>query len=83
MDDDPQTEIIINADNRLYYLDGLSFNREWTSLQEYEATRMMCGDVDGDRRNEIILSTGQVIDSRSGEVEWEDAGPGEAGAIST
>ncbi len=72
VDDDPQTEIIINADKRLCYLDGLSFNREWTSLQEYEATRMMCGDVDGDRRNEIILSTGQVVDSRSGEVEWED-----------
>jgi hypothetical protein len=72
VDEDPQTEIIINADKRIYYLDGLTFNREWTSLQEYEATRMACGDVDGDRRNEIVLNTGQVIDSRSGDVEWED-----------
>jgi hypothetical protein len=72
VDDDPATELIINADRRIYYLDGANFNREWTSPFEYEATRMHCGDVDGDRRNEIILNTGQVLDSRSGDVKWED-----------
>lgn len=72
VDDDEAIEIIINADKHIHYLDGVSFNIEWTSLREYEATRMLCGDVDGDRRNEIILNTGQVLDSRTGDVEWAD-----------
>ncbi|MFH1841721.1 MAG: hypothetical protein ABIF77_00805 [bacterium] len=72
VDDDDAIEIILNADEHIHYLDGLTFNREWTSMQEYEATRMLCGDVDGDNRNEIILNNGQVLDARSGDVEWED-----------
>ncbi len=72
LDDDKQYELIVNADRHLYYLDGKSFNREFTSLTEYECTRMRCGDVDGDLTNEIVLNTGQVIDGRTGEVEWSD-----------
>ena len=72
VDDDAQLELIVNADRLLVYIDGKNFNREWSSLREYEATRIACGDVDGDRRPEIVLNTGQVVDSRSGEVEWAD-----------
>jgi hypothetical protein len=28
--------------------------------------------VDGDRRIEVVLNSGQVIDSVSGDIEWED-----------
>ncbi len=72
VDDDEQLEILVNADDHIYYLDGISFNREWTSLQEYQATRMAVGDVDGDGTQEIVLNTGQIIDARGGDVEWED-----------
>jgi hypothetical protein len=72
VDEDPIAEIIINANDKLHYIDGETFNREWTSLQDYSATRMACGDVDGDGINEIVLNSGQVVDTRSGEVEWED-----------
>jgi len=72
VDDDEAREIILNADRKIHYVDGRTFSRDWTSLNEYEATRMVCGDVDGDDRNEIVLNTGQVIDSASGEVEWSD-----------
>ncbi len=72
VDDDPQLEIVVNADRKIHYLDGKSFNRDWTSLHEYEATRLAIGDVDGDRRNELVLNTGQVLDARTGEVEWSD-----------
>lgn len=71
-DEDDQLEIVINADMKIYYLDGTTFTREWTSLNEYQATRMACGDVDGDDSVEIVLNTGQVVDSRTGDVEWED-----------
>lgn len=72
VDNDPALEIIINADNHIHYVDGETFSREWTSIQEYQAERMLCADVDGDSSMELILSTGQVVDSRGGDVEWED-----------
>jgi len=72
VDDDPQTEIVMIADNRIIYIDGVNFTKEFTSISEYQATMIRCGDVDGDRRMEIVLNSGQVVDSGSGDVEWED-----------
>jgi hypothetical protein len=72
VDEDEQLEIIVNADMHIHYIDGVLHNREWTSLHDYEATRMACGDVDGDRNNEIVLNTGQVVDSRSGDLKWDE-----------
>jgi hypothetical protein len=72
VDDDESTELVLLADNRLVYIDGATFTKEFTSINEYTATLVRCGDVDGDRRVEIVLNSGQVIDSGSGDVEWED-----------
>lgn len=72
VDQDRASEIVLCADNKLHYIDGVTFNREWTSLNDYEATRIRCGDVDGDDSVEIVLNTGQVLDSGTGAVEWED-----------
>ncbi len=72
VDEDPQNEIVVDADLHIHYIDGLSFNRQWTSLHEYEATRLRIGDVDGDGTNELVLNSGQVLDSRSGDVEWAE-----------
>jgi hypothetical protein len=72
MDDDPQTELVINADRLIYYLDCSTFNRDFTSLNEAEATEIRCGDVDGDDRVEVVLNTGAVLDGLSGNVEWAE-----------
>lgn len=72
VDDDPALDIVVNADKKIYYIDGVTFNREWTSLQEYEAGRMAIGDVNGDHFPEIVLNTGQVLNTRTGDVEWGD-----------
>jgi len=72
VDNDPAAEIIINADNKLYYLDGANFSDEYTSLNDFQATRIRCGDVTGDGRNEIVLDTGQVVNASTGEVIWGD-----------
>ncbi|MEZ4388432.1 MAG: hypothetical protein R3D98_12845 [Candidatus Krumholzibacteriia bacterium] len=72
VDADPAAEIVINADQKIHYIDGLTFTREFTSLNNYEATRMRCGDVTGDGQADIVLNTGQVIDASSGEVIWQD-----------
>jgi hypothetical protein len=67
-------EIVVNADKKIYFLDGKNFKRKWTSLLEYEATRMLCGDVDGDNNMEIVLNTGQIVDTFTGDVKWEEEG---------
>jgi hypothetical protein len=72
VDDDPQNELVINADRRIYYVDGVTGNRDFTSLSEYEATEVRCGDVDGDDRVELVLNTGQVLDGLTAEVEWAE-----------
>ncbi len=72
MDDDQANEIVMVADNKIVYVDGATFTKNFTSIQEYSATQVRCGDVDGDGRVEIVLNTGQVVDSVSGDVEWED-----------
>jgi len=72
VDDDPQKEIVVVADGKIHYVDGLSYGREWTSLDNYEAVRIRCGDVDGDGRVELVLHTGKVLDAGTGQVEWSD-----------
>lgn len=72
VDNDPQAEIVLIAANKLHYVDGLSFTLQFTSLNDYEATRMRLGDVTGNNVADIVLNTGQVIDAGTGEVIWED-----------
>ncbi|MFT5232202.1 MAG: hypothetical protein ACI9UK_000528 [Candidatus Krumholzibacteriia bacterium] len=71
MDEDPASEIVMVADNRVVYIDGTNFNKQFTSSFDYEATQIRCADVDGDSRIEIVLNTGKVLDSFTGDVEWE------------
>jgi len=75
VDDDPAREIVLVGDGRIHYVDGVNFNKEYTSINNYEATAIRCGDVDGDQRAELVLNNGQVVDSVSGELEWESDTP--------
>ena len=72
VDDGPEAEIVLLADRKITYIDGVTFNRKFTTTSEYTATQVRCGDVDGDGRVEIVLNSGQVVDSVTGEIEWED-----------
>ena len=72
VDDDPANEIVLLADNKIVYIDGGTFNKDWTSLNDFSATMIRCGDVDGDGRVEIVLNSGKVLDSVTGGVEWEE-----------
>lgn len=71
-DEGPEAEIILLGDGKIVYVDGVTFAREFVSIAEYDATNMRCGDVDGDGRAEIVLNSGQVVDSATGEVEWDE-----------
>lgn len=72
MDEDQANEIVMVADGRVVYVDGESFTEQFKSIDEFQATQVRCGDVDGDGRIEIVLNTGQVLDSISAAIEWGD-----------
>ncbi|MBU8869477.1 MAG: hypothetical protein KOO60_01265 [Gemmatimonadales bacterium] len=72
MDDDPAGEIIMLADRKIVYIDGETYSKEFTGLNDYNASMIRCGDVDADGRMEIILNSGQVLDGNTADIEWED-----------
>jgi len=72
VDQGAEAEIILLGDDKIHYVDGATFAKEFTSIAEYQAAMMRCGDVDGDGRVEIVLNSGQVVDSATGEVEWDE-----------
>lgn len=73
IDNDPQLEFIIIADDRIHILDGLNKSRQWISPRMFDASEIIVDNVDKDEQLEIILNTGIVIDSRffNIEVEWD------------
>jgi hypothetical protein len=72
MDDDPAGEIVLLADQKIVYIDGASYNKEFTGINDYNASMIRCGDVDADGRMEIVLNSGQVLDANTADIEWED-----------
>ena len=75
LDNDPQQEVVIIADNLLGIFDGLNKNIQWISDTKFAAKMMLIADVDDDPQLEIILNTGRVVDSRFYNIEFESDGP--------
>lgn len=72
VDDDPASEIVMLADRKLVYIDGTTFTKDMTSINDFSASMIRCGDVDADGSMEVVLNSGQVLDARNGNIEWED-----------
>jgi outer membrane protein assembly factor BamB len=70
MENDGKPEIIILADQHLFVFDIGSGSERWKSLNTYEATHIVAGDVDADGKKELVLSDGTVLDSRLYQEEW-------------
>lgn len=75
VDDDPQYEFIVLAENKITIIDGVNKNQQWTSAREFKADEMLVDNVDEDEQKEIVLNTGIVIDSKfyNVELEWQKA----------
>jgi len=75
LDSDPQDEVVLIADTKLYIFDALNKNIQWASDPGYKASMMLIANVDDDPQLEIILNTGRVVDSRFYNIEFESDGP--------
>lgn len=76
VDDDPQLELLFinnlpGQPGNLVQFDTKSMFDEFTSTQEYTATDMLYGNVDTDAKPEIILNTGEVLDSAFKTLEYK------------
>lgn len=72
VDEDPQSEMLLCADQRLVIYDGRDQFEEWRSDQiGIEASDMVVADVDGDGAEEIVLNDGLVFDARFHDLEWQ------------
>lgn len=70
VDADDAKELILCADNRIVYYDGVEFFREREGRERIEATYMLVGDVDGDGSDELVTNDGHVIDTTTLIIEW-------------
>ncbi len=68
---DATPEIILLADDRLVIFAGNSETELYRSSEEFTASSIKVADVDADGQLEIVLDTGQVLDARFRQLEWE------------
>lgn len=71
LDNDPQQEVVILADDRLYIFDGYNRNIQWSSTITMVANFVVIGNVDDDPQLEIVLNTGKVVDGRFYNIQFQ------------
>jgi hypothetical protein len=70
VDRDPAQEIIVCADNKIVYYDGVEFFREKEGRDFVDPAEMLVADVDGDLTLEIVTNDGYVLDTNTLTIEW-------------
>ena len=76
VDRDPAQELIICADNLIFYYDGVEFFREKLGRDFVDPRRMLVADVDGDLTDEIVTNDGYVLDTNTLSIEYATDGFG-------
>jgi hypothetical protein len=76
VDRDTPLEMVVAADNKILYYDGVEFFREREGRDFVEPSYMLIADVDGDQTKEIITNDGYVIDTNTLNIEWATDGFG-------
>ena len=76
VDRDEALEMVIVADNKILYYDGVEYFREKEGRDFVEPSFMLIADVDGDGTDEIITNDGYVLDTTTLNIEWATDGFG-------
>jgi len=75
LDGDRQQEVVLLADDRIFIFDGYNRNVQWNSTTPFPAKFMVIGNVDDDPQAEIVLNTGQIVDSRFFNIQFQTDQP--------
>lgn len=76
VDRDPALELVIVADNKVTYYDGVEFFREKVGRDVVQPSQILIADVDGDQTNEVVTNDGYVLDTVTLNIEWATDGFG-------
>jgi hypothetical protein len=76
VDRDQALELVVVAQNKIRYYDGVEFFREKEGRDFIEPSVILVADVDGDSEPEIISNDGYVIDTNTLNIEWATDGFG-------
>jgi hypothetical protein len=76
VDRDPALEIVVVADNKIVYYDGVEFFREKVGRDFVQPTQILVADVDGDGAMEIVTNDGYVVDTSTLNIKWATDGFG-------
>ncbi|MCB9513518.1 MAG: VCBS repeat-containing protein [Candidatus Latescibacteria bacterium] len=71
VDADGKPEIVLLADEKLVIMSGEKESEEYRSVDSFNAKQIRVADVDGDGQDEIVMDSGQVLDARFRQLEWE------------
>jgi hypothetical protein len=71
LDNDPQQEVVILADDHLFIFDGYNRNIQWSSTTSLVANFLAIGNVDDDPQLEIVLNSGKIVDGRFYNIQFQ------------
>jgi hypothetical protein len=81
VDGDAPKELVVCANNKIAYYDGVEFFREREGRDFIDPTAILVADVNRDLTPEIVTSDGYVIDSATLNIEWASDGFGSSIAL--
>lgn len=76
VDRDAQLELVVCADNKIQYIDGVDYYIEKVGRDFVEPSVMLVADVDNDLEKEIITNDGYILDTNTLNIEWANDGFG-------
>lgn len=76
VDRDAQLELVVCADNKIQYIDGVDYYIEKVGRDFVEPSVLLVADVDNDLEKEIITNDGYVLDTNTLNIEWANDGFG-------
>lgn len=75
LDNDPQLEVIVLADDMMFIFDSYNRTLQWNSTTKVFGKYVVVGNVDDDPQLEIVINNGQIFDGRFYNIQFQTDQP--------
>ncbi len=75
LDNDPQLEVILLADDNMFVFDSYNRTIQWNSTTKVLGKYVAVGNVDDDPQPEIVINNGQIFDGRFFNIQFQTDQP--------